>query len=61
MKRLLSILGLCAIVYLSYVRLVTDWIGYADVAGALLYAAFLGLMHLMVVWLHLTDEQDVRD
>ncbi len=30
-------------------------------AGALLYAAFLGLMHLMVVWLHLTDEQDVRD
>ncbi len=30
MKRLLSILGLCAIVYLSYVRLVTDWIGYAD-------------------------------
>ncbi len=30
-------------------------------AGALLYAAFLGLMHLVAVWLHFTDEQDARD
>ncbi len=30
-------------------------------AAALLYAAFLGLMHLVVVWLHFTDEQDTRD
>ncbi len=33
----------------------------AVLAGALLYAAFLGLMHLLVVWLHFTDEQDARD
>ena len=29
--------------------------------AALLYAAFLGLMHLVAVWLHFTDEQDARD
>ncbi len=29
-KKLLALLGLCAIISLGYVRLVTDWIGLVE-------------------------------